>query len=94
MLRAQIHVTDDQDVKRTYDIKGASVVAFERKYSTSITEFAGNPFYEHILFLAYECVRRSNDHGGLDFEGWLNLDREVDFEALDDPLPEAPTPIS
>tara|TARA_Y100001938_G_C8101612_1_gene442265 strand:- start:11994 stop:12278 length:285 start_codon:yes stop_codon:yes gene_type:complete len=94
LLRAQIHVTDQLDVKRTYDLKGAAVIAFERKFGKSIQEFAENPFMEHIMFLAYECVRRENRHDGLSFDEWVELDHTVDLEADNDPLPEAPTPTS
>ena len=94
MLRAQIRVTDQLDVTKTYDLKGAAVIAFERKFGKSIQEFAENPFMEHIMFLAYECARRANHHDGLSFDEWVELDHSVDFEADNDPLPEAPTPTS
>ena len=92
MLRAQILVTDEQKVVRTYDGNGALFVAYERKFDKSVLEMAENPRLEHILWLGYEAVRRANQHDGLSFDQWLDLGYTVEFEVETDPLEEAATP--
>ena len=94
MLRAQILVTDDQKVVRTYDGNGALFVAFERKFDKSILEMGDNPRLEHILWLGYEAARRVSQHDGLSFDQWMDVGYTVEFEVDDDPLDEQATPTS
>ena len=94
MLRAQIQVTDNQGVLRTYDGTGALFIAFERKFNVSILELGESPRLEHIYWLGYEAARRVNLHARLDFDQWLDAGYSVEFEADDAPLDEAATPTS
>ena len=94
MLRAQIQVTDNQGVLRTYDGTGALFIAFERKFNVSILELGESPRLEHIYWLGYEAARRVNQHDHLDFDHWLDAGYSVEFEADDAPLDEAATPTS
>lgn len=94
MLRAQIQVTDNQGVLRTYDGTCALFIAFERKFNVSILELGESPRLEHIYWLGYEAARRVNQHDQLDFDQWLDAGYSVEFEADDAPLDEAATPTS
>jgi hypothetical protein len=94
LLRAQIQVTDNQGVLRTYDGTGALFIAFERKFNVSILELGESPRLEHIYWLGYEAARRQNQHDQLDFDQWLDAGYSVEFEADDTPLAEDHTPTS
>ena len=94
MLRAQIQVTDNQGVVRTYDGTGALFVAFEAHFDVSILEMGENPRLTHIYWLGYEAARRQNQHDGVDFQQWLDAGYTVEFEADESPLAEEATPTS
>ena len=94
MLRAQIQVTDNQGVVRSYDGNGALFVAFEEHFDISIMEMGENPRMTHVYWLGYEAARRQNQHDGLDFQQWLDAGHNVEFEVDENPLDEQATPSS
>lgn len=89
-MAGQLSITYADGRVEPIDIKMSDLVHFERRFGMSFSEVEKEPRMDHILFLAWNALRRTGRETS-SYDDWLDEVEDFETEA-DAPVPSLPPP--